>query len=402
MSTPCPFFFLTVAGKRDTMTKKHAMNFSFSDVYKKNFRLKNDIALVKGNELILINDIARKLSELNTKPHEKNAPKEVLSAAEATATQISDALFSLSFFSAKRVVTIQNLEDIAFEAKNVLLKYIDSPSPDILLLLTLFEGDRAEKKDRKVMQKLESLKETIKKITARGDVIDCSLHGKNALNEWVLEEAGKYGKKMSPATLLFFTEYMGNMSSRVPSELKKLSIYCGERNIITEDDITALVVPHHDATTFMLIDAVCAGRTKHALDCLERLLDQKIKPTEVIFWLSRQYKLLLQAKLLSEKGSRLPSLHSDEAHDLLPLLPDRDNLLKIAPFAQGKILATGKTLSLEDIEYALYHLHGTDLSLKGAGTPMDEHTALELLVIRLAERSRKNKYKNETTLAAAD
>lgn len=380
------------------MRKKRVMNFSFTSVYKKNFKLKNFVVLVRGNEAVLVDDVAKKLAAHSVPEREGGIQAETLSASEATPSQLSDVLFSLSFFSAKRILIIRNLEDIAFEAKNVLLRYLDSPSPDILLLLTLYDDDRSDRKDRMAnLKKLESLKDVLKKITAKGDVVECSLRGKNAVSEWIVEEAGKYGKKLTPSALSHFMEYIGNNASRAPMELKKLSIYCGERNVITEEDISALVVPHFESTTFMMIDAVCAGRTKQAMGFLERLIDQKVKPQEMIYWLSRQFKLLLQAKLLHEKGFHASRAGRGEDGDIAPLLPDRDNLLKINPYVQGKVFAVEKNMAREDIEDALIELHDVDLSLKGAGSPMDEHAALELLIIRLSERKNKNGKKHTGT-----
>lgn len=374
------------------------MNFSFTSVYKKNFRLKNSVVLVKGNEAVLIDDVAKKLAAHGFLDSENSIPVETLSASEAAPAQLSDALFSLSFFSAKRVIIIKNVEDIAFEAKTVLLRYLDSPSPDILLLLTLFEEDQSYRKDRKVsLKKRESLSEIIKKITSKGDVIECSLRGRVAISQWVMEEASKYGKKMSPSTLLYFIEHVGNNASSVPMELKKLSIYCGERNVITEDDIAALVVPHFESTIFMLIDAVCTGKTRQAMRYLERLLEQKLDPHHIIYMLSRQFKLLLQAKLLHEKGFHASPSRHDVVDDISSLLPERDNVLKITPYAQGKVFAVEKNLTGEEIEDALIILHEIDLSLKGAGHPMDERTALELLIIRLSERKSKNGKKHTVT-----
>lgn len=374
------------------------MNLSFTDVYKKSFQLKNNVVLLKGTEDVLIDDVLKKLISHDQRLRGSDAQIETYEAGEATAAQLSNSLNTLSFFSEKRVVQIKKISEIAFEAKKVLLSYLNSPSPDILLILTLPAGGKSDRKEKKAStQKNESIKELEKKLASSGDVIECSFRPKEAFQEWVRLEAEKYGKKMSPATLLFFIECIGNSASRVPMELKKLSTFCAERNTITDDDIHALVVPHFESSIFTLIDAVCARKTKSALELLERLLDQKHDPHYILYMISRQFKLLIQAKALRDKGIRQTTLPEDEANETASYLPVKDNLLKINPFAQSKVQQAEKNMTTREIEQALIQIHSVDLSLKGAGNPMDGRLAIELLVTSLCERKNNHETRRHAT-----
>ncbi len=366
------------------------MVFSFTDVYKKNFQLKRTVVLVKGIESVLIDDVVRKLVAHSLPNHVSTEQVETLEADVITPKELSNCLNTLSFFSEKRIVVLKKAGEVAFEAKKILVSYLNSPSPDILLILTFPEDAQSSRKDRKSSgKKQESVKELEKEIASSGDVIDCSFRHKSALPEWVASEAEKYGKKMSPATLLYFLECVGQSASRIPMELKKLSAFCAERNVITEDDIAVLVVPHFESTVFQLIDAVCAQKTKNALELLERLLDQK-QDANILYMLSRQFKMLMQAKALHDKGVRSSALNQEETGEISPFLPEKDNLLRMSPFVQNKLFQMEKSITLREIEQALIQIHDTDLSLKGAGNPMQERIALELLVMRLSERKKNN------------
>lgn len=367
------------------------MVFSFTDVYKKNFQLKHSVVLVKGSEPVLIDEVVRKLIVYAHQNHGSTETIETIDSDEVTAGGLSNCLNTLSFFSEKRIVILKKAGEIAFEAKKVLVTYLANPSTDILLILTLPPVEKSNRKEKKTAgKKQESIKEFEKKITTKSDVIECSFRPKEAFQEWVKQEAEKYGKKMSPATLLHFIEYIGSNASLVPMELKKLSTFCAERNTITDDDINALVVPHFESSIWMLIDAVCAKKTKNALELLERMFDQKQEPTYILNMLSRQFKLLLQAKAVRGYGIKQYGMDKEEAAQADFILPAKDNFLKINPFAQSKVMQVEKNMTLREIEQSLIRIHDVDLSLKGAGHPMDRNLALELLIVSLCERKNKN------------
>jgi DNA polymerase-3 subunit delta len=128
-----------------------------------------------------------------------------------------------------------------------------------------------------------------------------------------------------------------------------------------------LVSGVQEANIFALVDAVAEGRTELAQRLLHRLYDDGVPPTYVLTMITRQFRLIAQARDLGKGLSR-------------PQIQDRLGLK--SGFALDKTLSQARLYDFERVKWVYGKLLEMDLAIK-TGQYSDE-LALELLVTELA------------------
>ena len=192
-----------------------------------------------------------------------------------------------------------------------------------------------------------------------------SLRGKD-LRNWIRKRVKEEGGAIVPRAVDLLAELIGGDLRAMNSEIQKLLLYCQGRPI-GEDDVKRMTSQIQEANIFALVDAIIEGHTEPAQKILHRLYREGVAPTHILTMITRQYRLMAQARELQPGLSRL------EIQDRLGLK---------SSYGLDKMLDQAKLYDLERIKQAYNKLLETDLAIK-TGKYGDE-LALELLVSELA------------------
>ncbi len=142
----------------------------------------------------------------------------------------------------------------------------------------------------------------VKQEVARKEILQKHVH--KLLNE--------SGKKMSPAAWMILGRKTGFDFRRSMSELEKLISFVGDRTLIDKDDVEEAVGRTKEDDIFALTNALSEKNQLAALNALQNLLDQGIHHLMILTMISREIRLLLQARILVDSG-KLPKVnHSME------------------------------------------------------------------------------------------
>ena len=191
------------------------------------------------------------------------------------------------------------------------------------------------------------------------------LRGKD-LKTWIRQRVKAEGGDISPQAVNLLAELIGGDLWAMDGEIQKLLLYSQERPI-SEDDVKQLVSHVQEANIFALVDAVAEGRTELAQRILHRLYDEGVAPTYILTMITRQFRLIAQAKDLE------PGLSHLQIQDRLGLK---------SSYSLDKTLSQAKLYDFEGVKRAYDKLLETDLAIK-TGKYSDK-LALELLVTELA------------------
>jgi DNA polymerase-3 subunit delta len=191
------------------------------------------------------------------------------------------------------------------------------------------------------------------------------LRGKD-LKAWIRQRIRAEGGDVTPQAVDLLAELIGGDLWAMEGEIQKLLLYSVERPI-NEDDVRKLTSHVQEASIFTLVDAVAEGRTELAQRILHRLYREGVAPTYILTMITRQFRLIAQARDL-EKG--------------LSRLQIQDRLGLKASYALDKTLSQAKLYDFEGVKRAYDKLLETDLAIK-TGIYSDK-LALELLVTELA------------------
>ena len=217
-----------------------------------------------------------------------------------------------------------------------------------------------------VDEELKGANPLLKKISSLAEVrIFPVLRGKD-LKAWIRQRVKAEGGAVTPEAVNLLAELIGGDLWAMESEIQKLLIHNQDRPV-SEDDVRQLASCVQEANIFSVVDAVAEGRTELAQRLLHRLYDEGVPPTYVVTMITRQFRLIAQARDLGKGLSR-------------PQIQDRLGLK--SSYALDKTLSQARLYDSEDIKWAYGKLLETDLAIK-TGQYSDK-LALELLVTELA------------------
>ena len=189
---------------------------------------------------------------------------------------------------------------------------------------------------------------------------------KGEVARWLTERAQRKGGVVQPAAVTLLAAYVGADLRLLDQELDKLLTYVGPGRSVTEADVRRLVNAAQQTSIFDLVDAIGNRDSRAALALLHELLDAGEAPLYLLFMITRQFRILLQVRLLQSANLAPAELASR---------------LGQHPFVIDKALRQGRQFSLPHLEAILRRLLQADLALKSSGVnPVLE---LDLLVVGL-------------------
>jgi len=206
----------------------------------------------------------------------------------------------------------------------------------------------------------------LKKLSPLAEVRTFPLLRGRDLKAWIQQRVKEEGGDITPQAVNLLAELIGGDLWAMNGEIQKLLIYSRERPI-SEDDVGQLVSHVQEASIFALVDAVAEGRTELAQRILHRLYDEGMAPTYILVMITRQFRLIAQARDLGKGLSRLQI---------------QDRLGLKSSYSLDKTLSQAKLYDFEGVKRAYDKLLETDLAIK-TGKYSDK-LALELLVTELA------------------
>lgn len=231
-----------------------------------------------------------KLEENNIIKKEKFT-EATLNEYDLEETSISNALEDLdtySFLSNKKVIIIKNIEILKSEENKKeiehLLKYIDNPSNDNLLIIEA----------KKLNNTTKLAKDLKKKCTYIEGKIDSKKIIQNELKDY----------KIDNTSISYLIELCNDDLTKITNECNKLKNYKYEEKTITKEDIDTLVVKKlkdPKDLTFQFTRNIALKNKKEALKQYKELLDYNIEPISIIGLLASQIRIIYQVKILEKK-----------------------------------------------------------------------------------------------------
>lgn len=206
----------------------------------------------------------------------------------------------------------------------------------------------------------------LKKLSPLAEVRTFPLLRGRDLKAWIQQRVREEGGDITPQAVNLLAELIGGDLWAMNGEIQKLLLYSQERPI-SEADVRQLVSHVQEANIFALVDAVAEGRTELAQRTLHRLYYEGMAPTYILTMITRQFRLIAQARDLEPGLSRLQI---------------QDRLGLKSSYSLDKTLSQAKLYDFEGVKRAYDKLLETDLAIK-TGKYSDK-LALELLVTELA------------------
>lgn len=228
---------------------------------------------------------------------------------------VIDLAETLPFFAERRVIV---LEDTGFfkNATPELAEYLKEMPETTVMIFVENEVDKRGK--------------LYKAVQSQGRAVELSRQDEATLIRWILGNVKKEGKQVAEPTIRHFLNKVGTDMENIQKELEKLFCYTLEKDSITIADVEEICTTQITSRIFDMVNAVADKKQRKALDYYYDLLALKEPPMRILFLLARQFKLLLEVKVLDGQGYARKEIASKTG---------------LHPFVVGKYQEQAKTFS---------------------------------------------------------
>jgi DNA polymerase-3 subunit delta len=218
-----------------------------------------------GAEDILKEEAGRAIVERALEPHERDFNLDTRVAAGVDPEQLHALVNTLPMLAARRCVVIREIEAWRRKAgtREVLLKYLQNPSPDTVLVLQ----ESAPSEERRREWEVDA------ELADRTWSVDFRELEPDRVPRWASHHAKRMGINLAEGAAEHLAAATGYDLGTIRSELEKLA-GLPDAEPITRDQVGKLVGVRHGETLEDWVDAVLADHASRALELTGRVLDQ--------------------------------------------------------------------------------------------------------------------------------
>jgi DNA polymerase III delta subunit len=233
---------------------------------------------------------------------------DILKGKETSAASILQKAQTPPIGAKFRVIVVRDFGALSKGEQEKLAKSLEKIPRSTILILSV---EKREEIDKKLREKLQKLKDFVaeKSIGFAGRKWEIEQQKR----EWIQKELRKRDIKIAPDALNLLLSIALD-TRQLLTEIEKLSTYA-QGNIIRKEDVENLVVGTEDIRTYQLVDAVFDKNGQEAMKFLYSLLETGDiwTPLVILHSLSAHTRLLIQAKLLQERGIPLNKISIERA-----------------------------------------------------------------------------------------
>lgn len=310
--------------------------------------------LLYGTQEYLINEKIKEIIE-NNKIEKYN--RETFDLEEHKISDIIDAANTISLFSGKRLIIIENSFIFTGVGKKTedkelvsLTNYLDHSNPDTILIFKL------------PYEKLDARKKIVTNFKKKATVLEFNK----------VENYHNSIKKMFEPYRIQYREIdylltrVGKQLDVLSQEIEKIKTYKHEDKEITKEDIELLTTKNINTDIFQLIDNIILNKKEDALESYYQMIKLGEEPIKIIVMLANQFRLIYQVKELYKKGYR--------EYDIMDILEQKQYPIKKASekmhrYAEEKLIT------------CIYELANLDIQIKSG--LIDKNIGLELFILNI-------------------
>lgn len=217
--------------------------------------------------------------------------------------------------------------------------------------------------------RIKSTNPLLKLLSSQAEVRSFPVLRDVRLRQWIEREVAEQGATISPQAVDLLARLVGGNLWVMSGEITKLSLFTSGRRIEVED-IKAVVSSAQEANVFAMVDAILDFKAGVAEQLLEQLLNRGASSAYLLTMLSRQARLIVQAKEMRRQRKSEMEIQSR---------------LGLAPFPLRKTLEQAQRYPLERLKQVYDKLLQTDLYIKRG--KFEGGLALNLLIAELCPQA---------------
>ncbi|MGH2729141.1 MAG: DNA polymerase III subunit delta [Actinomycetota bacterium] len=300
------------------------------------------VYLVTGAEFLADEALQRIRAEAGAE-----ALSEVSFDSDAEVVEVINALGTSSLLGGCRIVIVRDAHELKKDQAEALARYLESPSPDALLVL--------------IASGKSKLDAVVKKV---GTVLSLEAPKGRRLLAWVRQRAQGHGLRLDDRAGWTLIDNVGVELRDLEGALVQLATGMGEGSRVGAADVKRAFPRLSDERIYAFTDAVGDRRLPVAMGTLRRLLDQGEEPLVLFGALVAHVRRMLRARSYAHQGARAVG-----------------NALGLPGWRAERLTKQARSYREEELTAALSLLASTDVAIKGGDAPVE--ASLERAVVTI-------------------
>lgn len=235
-----------------------------------------------------------------------------------------------------------------------LLDYMENPAEYSVLVFMVNQ------------EKLDERKKVVKAVKKAGTALAFLPLGGEDLLKWVEQQASKQNCAFARGAAEALIRNAGTSLQTLAGEVDKLCLFAGSGGTVDESTVDELVARSTEQSVFALVEDIANLRLDKALYIFYELLKQREEPIKIAALITRQFRIILQVKILSRQSYSQQQIASQ---------------LGLHPYAVKIAGEQAKKFETAKLENILNYLGDLDYKMKSGG--VDKVLGLELFLLRL-------------------
>lgn len=205
-------------------------------------------------------------------------------------------------------------------------------------------------------------------VKKQGLLVEFAFLKPDELVRWVVKKFKAAGKDIDMAAASQLVENSEQGMTEIANEVEKALDYAGDSQRVTLQDIENVCTRSIKSRIFDLTDAIAEGKGARALKLLNDMVILKEPMPKVLFMITRQFRQILQLKLLSTEGVAMNEMASR---------------LGVTPYAVSKIAKQAGSFNVDRLKQAIAISLEFDLAIKTG--KLDDRMAAELMIMEFSK-----------------
>lgn len=300
--------------------------------------------LIEYNDIYLLNNEIESLIEKGF----KDATKSVYDLDEESLENALNDLDTYSFLTDKKTIIIKNINKLEDNKQTThLLKYLENPNNDNLLILTTNKLNMTKKINKELKKKTNYLK------------LEANL-------EKEIKSILK-GYKIDNKSINKLIDYSNNNIDIIKSECDKIINYKENDKTITDEDIELLVVKHlgdSNNLVFDLVKYIASKDKRRALEKYEKLGEYGVDDIALTALLESQLRLMIQVDLMMDER---------KSKDIIA------KSLSQHPYRVEKTMELLRSISRKELTKLIHNLSEMDYKIKSGKVSTKEQMLMYII-----------------------
>ncbi len=300
------------------------------------------VYLLSGQEFLVAEALERVRSEVDHDPL-----SEITLAPRSPAHEILGALETPSLLGGRRLVIIEDAQDMLKEQSEALAKYLESPSPYSVLVLVATGRTKLDTQAKKI-----------------GALVSLDAPKGRRLVSWIKDRAKSRKLRIDDAAAWALIDAVGGELRDVEAALDQLGTRLGASGTIGLKEVAAAFTRKADEKIYTLTDAAGERKLPVAMDALQRLYGQGEDPLPLLGALTNHFRRLLRARRHADRGAAAVG-----------------DVLGMPGWRAERMTKQARSYSEDELVDAIGVLAAADVEMKGGDLP--PQAALERALVQI-------------------